>query len=149
MTGRLANLSEIERARRLDAAVQARHAGALHQGEQLRRGDDPPAETPSAGDTGLGSQGTGAAPRGDPPGDPLPPDSAEERPEPDYPVVTIAIGGPAASGKSVLAHVIRSALAREGVAFEGPPGLPTRNWHRALLTLGRRGLSVVITERDC
>lgn len=65
-------------------------------------------------------------------------------PEPDCPVVTITIDGPAHSGKSVIAHVIRNALAREGIACSGPDGLRSLPWRRGLVHLIERGLGVVL-----
>ncbi len=69
-------------------------------------------------------------------------------PAPDKPVVTIEISGPTGAGKSVIAHLIRAALAHEGFIASGPEGLRPSRWRRALDRLAWRGLAVVIVEHE-
>lgn len=62
----------------------------------------------------------------------------------DHPVVTVTISGLPGSGKSVIAHLIRNALAYEGIATEGPEGLRSLPWRRGVQDLIRRGARVVL-----
>lgn len=83
--------------------------------------------------------------------DPAPPPPIAETPVSEQtatPVVTITISGLPHSGKSVIAHLIRDALAREGVACEGPQGLRSIPWRRAIVNLIYRGLSVQLVKAE-
>lgn len=62
------------------------------------------------------------------------------------PVVTVTIAGPARAGKSVLAHLIREALAYHGIACTGPEGLRSLAWRNAVHNLIDRGLAVTLVK---
>lgn len=127
-------LSPSELSRRVESAVAAARNGAAHQNEMIIVG-------------GALSGGIGA-----PTIDQMEPVAVQaptrSRFEPDFPVVTITLDGPASSGKSVIAHVIRNALAREGFACSGPEGLRSLPWRRALEHLLMRGLRVELQRGD-
>jgi len=93
---------------------------------------------------------------------PIGPVCRETRAEPDVPVermeaphpeptVTITISGLPHSGKSVVAHMIRTTLAYEGIPAEGPTQLRPIRWRGrdgALDNLIARGLRVVLIEEE-
>ena len=69
----------------------------------------------------------------------------------DHPVVTITITGLPRSGKSVIAHIVRTALAVEGIVATGPDELRPIRWRGrggALDNLIDRGVSVVLVKRE-
>jgi hypothetical protein len=63
--------------------------------------------------------------------------------------VTVEVSGPEGAGKSVVLHVIRAALADQGIAYSGADELRSLNWRRALNYLfGRGGFSVLLVKRE-
>lgn len=62
------------------------------------------------------------------------------------PVVTVTISGP--DGTSTITHLIRAALAHEGIPFEGPARLRPMRWQRALDRHFARGLRVVVVREQ-
>lgn len=76
-------------------------------------------------------------------------DDPDPCPLPDAaPIVSIEIAGPAGAGKSAVAHLIRTALSREAIAFEGPDDLPSMDLRWALRVLRERGLRIQIVETE-
>jgi hypothetical protein len=123
-----------ERTRRVTALTVAETArrlnGAAHQDE---RAADPGASLLLAPPTG---EGKGA----------LPAASEDRRLAP--PVVTITISGGPRSGKSVVAHLIRVALGRDGIACNGPAGLRSLDRRAATAGLIGRGLTVELVKTE-
>lgn len=76
------------------------------------------------------------------------PEPIRLRRAPDHPVVTVTISGAPSSGKSVIAHLIRAALAFEGIATTGPAELRSIDRRRAVRDLIARGLTVVLEARE-
>lgn len=77
-----------------------------------------------------------------------PPIATVDKVEEVRPLVTITIAGLPRSGKSVIAHVIRNALAREGIVSSGPDDLRSIRWHGAVDNLIGRGISVVLVKAE-
>lgn len=147
MIGRITQLTTEERTRRVTALTVAEaeraqhraelfgmraHNGALHQ-------DEIPAVDHSGGNSARLSEVAELA------GVPV------DRWVPDHPRVRIIIEGAPRAGKSVIAHLIRHALAEVGIAATGPDDLRPIRWRGprgALDNLIRREIAVAIEKRE-
>lgn len=154
MPGDLAGLTAAERTRRAAALtlaeserLKARQAnGAARQVQRLDRGEalasgieEHAAALREAllGEPAAERAAVTAAPE---------PGAAARRDGP--PVITITIAGAPHSGKSVITHLIRAALAREGIATSGPAKLRSVLPRQALADLIWRGLSVELVKTE-